>query len=589
MSATGILIELVGGIALLLWGVRLVRTGVSRALGSSLRNLLRAASGNRFSAMGAGLLITVPLQSSTATAIITGAFADRRMITLAAALAVMLGADVGTAVAAQILAIDLHWLSPAAIITGFILFSACQAAKYRQLGRALIGVGLIMLALQLVVASSAPLRDSPALASVLLALQNDIIFTAALAAVLTWLAHSSIAIILTLAGLVSAGVVPVTMALPFVLGANVGAAIAPFVATSTNSPAGRRPALGNLVMRGIGAVLALASLPWLAPVLLAHLGSGPALVLNLHLAFNLALAVVMLPLVGPLARLVSRLMPDRPTEAQELLRPRHLDREALATPSVALANAAREALRLGDAVEIMLRRTIDAFAGDDPELVKRIEAEDDVVDSLHEAIKLYLTRLNQQELDAEESHRCVEILTFTTNFEHIGDIIDRNLMELAGKKIKAGVRFSDEGLGEIEAFHAKIVANLQLALSVFMRGDMALARQLIAEKTVVRSLEAEAVENHLSRVGQRLPETLQTSSLHLDVIRDLKRIHSHLAAVAYPILERAGELRPSRLRTPPQALVDEAATAAALAEEPASRPAEQQAASYGRSDPQPHH
>lgn len=550
MSATGILVELVGGIALLLWGVRLVRTGVSRALGSSLRSVLRAASGNRFSAMLAGLGITIPLQSSTATAIITGAFADRRMIALTAALAVMLGADVGTAVTAQLLAIDLRWLSPAAIITGFTIFSVCQTNRNRQIGRALIGVGVIMLALRLVVASSEPLRDSPALASVLLALQNDIIFTAALAALMTWLAHSSIAIILTAAGLVSAGVIPPAMAVPFVLGVNAGAAIAPFVATAASTPAGRRPALGNLVMRCAGAFLALASLPWLAPLILGHLDGGAALVLNLHLAFNLALALVMLPLVGPLARLVAWLMPDRPSGAEEQLQTSHLDQESLATPSLALANAAREALRLGDAVEAMLRRTIEAFARNDATLVKRIEAEDDVVDSLHEAIKLYLTRLNQEELDPDESHRCVEILTFTTNFEHIGDIIDRNLMELAGKKLKAGLRFSEEGLAEIEAFHAKIVANMQLALSVFMRGDMTLARQLIAEKTVVRAMEAEAVESHLARVGRRLPETLQTSSLHLDVIRDLKRIHSHLAAVAYPILERAGELRPSRLRTP---------------------------------------
>jgi phosphate:Na+ symporter len=575
LSATLILIELVGGIALLLWGVRMVRTGVSRALGSSLRNVLRRAAGNRFSAAAAGLFITVPLQSSTATAIITGAFAERRMIGLAAALAVMLGADVGTAVAAQLLAIDLRWLSPVAIITGFALFSLSQTAKHRQIGRALIGVGLIMLALRLVVGSSEPLRDSPALAVVLSALENDIVFTAALAALLTWLSHSSIAIILTVAGLVGAGVIPPAMAIPFVLGANAGAAIAPFVATAGSSPAGRRPALGNLLMRGMGAVLALATLPWTAPFLLATLGTGAALVLNLHLAFNLALAVLMLPLVGPLARLVERLMSDKPLDADDRLRPRHLDPEAIASPPVALANASREALRLGDAVEGMLNRSINAFTTDDPLLVKAIEAEDDVIDALHEAIKLYLTRLNQEELEPDESQRCVEILTFTTNFEHIGDIIDRNLMELAEKKIKAGLRFSDEGFAEIEAFHAKIAQNLQLALTVFMRGDIAMARQLIAEKTTVRNMEIEAVEHHMARIGRRLPASLETSSLHLDVIRDLKRIHSHIAATAYPILESAGELRKSRLKKPAKA--ERAKATAVEPETPERLPAEPQA------------
>jgi phosphate:Na+ symporter len=343
------------------------------------------------------------------------------------------------------------------------------------------------------------------------------------------------------------------MAIPFVLGANAGAAIAPFVATAGSSPAGRRPAFGNLLMRGSGAVLALATLPWTAPFLIATLGTGAALVLNLHLAFNLALALLMLPLVGPLALLVSRLMSGKPLDADDRLRPRHLDPEAIASPPVALANASREALRLGDAVEGMLGRSINAFSTDDPLLVKAIEAEDDVIDALHEAIKLYLTRLNQEELEPDESQRCIEILTFTTNFEHIGDIIDRNLMELAEKKIKAGLRFSDEGFAEIEAFHAKIAQNLQLALTVFMRGDIAMARQLIAEKTAVRNMEIEAVEHHLARIGKRLPASLETSSLHLDVIRDLKRIHSHIAATAYPILESAGELRKSRLKKPAKA------------------------------------
>jgi len=550
LNATGILVELLGGIALLLWGVRMVRTGVSRALGASLRNVLRVAAGNRFRALGAGLLITVPLQSSTATAIITGAFADRRLIGLAAALAVMLGADVGTAVAAQLLAIDLHWLSPLLVITGFALFVAGRVAKQKQIGRALIGVGLIMLALRLVVAASEPLRQSPALAAVLAALENDIIFTAMLAALLTWLSHSSIAIILTVAGLVDAGVIPVAMAIPFVLGANAGAAIAPWAATSANSPAGRRPALGNLLMRGGAALAALAALPWLAPVLLGLLGSGSALVLNVHLAFNLALAALMLPLVGPAARLIEWLMPDRPTAADDLMAPRHLDEGALAMPSVALTSAAREALRLGDVVETMLERSIDAFKAGDATLVKEIEASDDTVDALHEAIKLYLTRLSQEELDPEESHRCIEILTFTTNLEHIGDIIDRNLMELAAKKIKGGLRFSAAGLAEIEALHARTVESLRLALTVFMQGDIAQARKLIAGKTAIRAMEAEAMESHLERVARRLPESLATSSLHLDVLRDLKRIHSHIAAVAYPILERAGELRSSRLRPP---------------------------------------
>jgi len=548
LSATEVLLEIVGGVALLLWGVRMIRTGVSRAMGASLRGLIRRTAGNRFSAFGAGLLITVPLQSSTATAIIVSAFAAKRMILITAALAVMLGADVGTAVAAQILALDLRWLSPLMITGGFILFLAGRSARARQFGRAAIGVGLVMLALRLIVSASEPLRDSPALAAVLTSLEAERLLTALVAALLTWLSHSSISVILTISALTSAGVVPLAVALPFVLGANVGGAVAPLVASAPNGNVGRQPPLGNLVMRGIGAATALALLPWLAPLAGTYLGSGGQLVLNVHLAFNIALALVMLPFLGPLAALVGRILPDRPSSEESLARPRYLDEDALETPAVALANASREALRMGDFVDSMLRRTIEVFRHDDAELAARIEAEDDIVDNLHEAIKLYLTRLSQSELEEEEGQRYVELLTFTTNLEHIGDIVDRNLMELAAKKIKGGLRFSDEGFAEIETFHRRIVDNLQLAFGVFMSEDVELARRLIEQKAVVRSLEARAIENHLTRIGERLPESVETSSLHLDVIRDFKRINSHLTAVAYPLLERAGVLRPSRLR-----------------------------------------
>ena len=274
------------------------------------------------------------------------------------------------------------------------------------------------------------------------------------------------------------------------------------------------------------------------------------MVVAAHVAFNVLLAMVMLPAVGPLARLLQRLLPEQPV-AVDAHKPRYLEPEALESPAEALACATREALRIGDHVEDMLKRTIEVLATDDARLARQIEARDDVVDSLYEAVKLYVTEVTRQELDEPESRRAVEILTFTTNLEHVGDIIDRNLMELAAKKMKHRLRFSPAGFEEIRSIHAMVLANLRLALNVFITGDLELARQLLAQKVSLRSVEQVATERHLARLASGRADTIESSSLHLDIVRDLKRINSHLTSIAYPILEPTGELADSRLRSVP--------------------------------------
>jgi phosphate:Na+ symporter len=277
------------------------------------------------------------------------------------------------------------------------------------------------------------------------------------------------------------------------------------------------------------------------------LGAAPErMVANFHTLFNLAIAALFLPFVHQVNALIARLLPDQAV-ADDPSRPRYLDTGTLETPAVALTCATREALRMGDEVKKMLLATGAVLRSNDENLKKETEAADDIVDRLHEAIKLYLTRLNNEELDAQESARCVEVLSFTTNLEHIGDIIDKNLMELASKKIKQRTSFSNDGLAELEAFHARIVANLDLAMNVFASGDIELARQLLRQKAQVREMELRFIEHHYERIGERRPDSISSSSLHLDVLRDLKRINSHLTSAAYSILERAGELSESRL------------------------------------------
>jgi len=239
--------------------------------------------------------------------------------------------------------------------------------------------------------------------------------------------------------------------------------------------------------------------------------------------------------------MLKKLLPNRVLEADPS-RPRYLDESALETPSLALADAARETLRMGDLVEVMLRKVMAAITTNDRALVDQVSRMDNAVDGLDEAIKLYLTRLTRGSLDEREGQRAMEIISFAINLEHIGDIIDKNLSELATKKIKRRFQFSPEGAEELSAFHKRTMDSLRIAFGVFMSGDVGEARKLLAEKASLRNAELAATERHLDRLREGRPETIETTSLHLDVLRDLRRIHSHICSVAYPVLDAAGEL-----------------------------------------------
>lgn len=541
------IINLLGGVALLLWGARMVRTGFGRAFGSALRRGLSMSARNRFTAFLSGLGVTTVLQSSTATAIITAGFVSRGLLTVLAGLAIMLGADIGTTAVVQLFSLDIRWLSPLLIVIGVATFLSSDSSKRRGIARTAIGLGLMLLSLKLIVAVSAPLRSSEIFSVLIGPMTDEPLLAIVVAALITWLSHSSVAIVLLVMSLAAAQLVSLQLAMALVLGANLGSGLIAFAMTLGTPPAGRRIAVGNLAMRVAGVLAFAFALPWLQPWL-GLAGSEPArFIANFHTGFNLALALFFLPILPLVVKLAERLCPDEAV-TDDPGQPRYIDNNPVDAPSVALANAARETLRMGDLTRSMLARSMEVFERDDPVLMKEIEKQDNVVDQLHEAIKLFITRLGREELDKDESQRGVEILSFTTNLEHVGDIIDKNLMELAAKKIKRKALFSETGLHELRDFHERVVANMDTALNVFMTGDLEMARGLLREKTTMRDLELSLVESHYNRVGAGRADSIETSSLHLDVLRDLKRINSHITAVAYPILEEAGELAESRLR-----------------------------------------
>jgi phosphate:Na+ symporter len=540
------LLNLLAAIALLVWGTQFVRTGILRLLGERLRSLLQASMDHRAKALVAGTVVASLVQSSTATCLIVASFVAKGLVATAAGLAVMLGADIGTALMVVVLSFDLSWLSPLLIFAGVVMFVAREKTAVGRTGRVLLGLGLIILALELIVQATRPLTDSPTVRALLAALPSDVLLDLTVGAVLAVLSYSSLAIVLLTATLAGSGIVPASVALGLVLGANIGSGLLAVLTTANASVETRRLPVGNLLFKAAGAALAI---PWLAQlldVLQAHLPEVQQQVVAFHLLFNLALALLFIGTVGPTARLLERGL--RSAAPPDALRPRHLDPMALTTPSLAISCAAREALHQADVVETMLRGMLPVIRDNDLELAKRLRELDDHVDRLYTDIKLYLTQVSRDALSEHESRRWADILSFTINLEQIGDIIERVLQDIEDKKIRKNLSFSEAGLAEITHLHERLLANLRLGMSVFLDGHVRDARKLLEEKARFRDLERGYSASHIARLRDNTPQSIETSSLHLDLISDLRRINSHICSIAYPILEEAGALTPTRIR-----------------------------------------
>lgn len=547
MSATQVIIHLFGDIALLLWGIHMVHSGVMRAFGSELRRALGAGLRSRASAFMAGVGVTAVLQSSTATALMATSFTAEGVVALAPAMALMLGANVGTTLIVQAFSFDISLVYPVLIFGGVVAFRKGGRTKTRDLGRVAIGLGLMLLSLHLLTEAIRPIESAPAMRDLLQAVTREPVLNLALAAIITWAAHSSVAIVLFVMSLATVGVLSPTAALAMVLGANLGSALNPLMEGSGGDPRRLRLPLGNFINRAVGCLIALPLLPEIASWL-AVLDPSPARMAALfHMAFNIVLALAAMPLLGPFSRLLTRLLPQT-IKANDPGAPQYLDATALETPSVALSNAARESLRMADVVEAMLRGSQDLIHSLDRKRVAEIGRLDDIVDRLHGEIERYLTAISREASSEAETRRLAEILGFTINLEHIGDIVDKNLKELGAKCIKNRLKLSGEGLAEIDSMHQRLIDHMQLAIAVFIGGDVNAARRLVAEKEQFRELERIATERHFERVRDGDTASIETSAIQLDIVRDLKRIEAHIAASAYPLLEQSGVLRQSRLR-----------------------------------------
>ncbi len=381
------------------------------------------------------------------------------------------------------------------------------------------------------------MEETPVFRVVMQSLEGDLIIAVVATVLLTWACHSSVAVVLLIASLAGTGMMTPVTAMALMLGANIGGALPSVMSAGSNMA--RRLPVGNLLIRLLGTLALLPCLPFLASHL-ARIDIGPAhLVVYLHTAFNLALAVLFIGLTEPFARVLTRVLPQ-PERPADPGMPQYLDEAGLEVANIGLSNAVREALRLADMASLMLNQVLQLFEKPDQLTADKVRQLDHSVDLLSAAIRAYLADIGQDGLSDADADRAQEILMFVINLEHAGDILG-NLAQLAIRRTRRGEHFSKFELIHIQALHLALLDSLNLAITAFLREDVSAAHALVSHKETVRKLEASASREHFRKLQNDKTAWAESGDIFQRVLRDYRRVHHHIAALGYPVLERCGE------------------------------------------------
>ena len=545
--AIQIIIQIAGAAALLIWAVRLVRTGVERGFGAPMRIWLRHSAKNRLLAAGTGMGAAVFLQSATAVAVLVSNFVSKGGLATATGLAILLGADVGSAIVTQLLMVRQPLLIPLLLVIGITIFLRGEGSNTRQIGRIMIGLALIFVSLDMIRGATEPMISNPGTQAVMAYLGRDLLSAFIIGAVFAWGVHSSVAAVLLFVTLAGQLILPVPAAAAMVLGANLGGGFIAFVLTYSAPLASRRMVMANLILRGGGAALAMFVIASV-PDLLAQLGATPARqAINLHLAFNVALALVALPFVGPITTGLSYFMVEKSGPNGALDVASALDLALLDRPQRAIDCAARELLGMGQKIEQMLIAVEPLYDQWNATTAGMIVDQDKAIKQTHLDIKLYLARLGQKGMDEDLSRRSMELASISSNLDSASDAITRIMLDLAKRLDMQKLQFSPKGREEIRDFADRVQSNVQLALNVMMNQNPAEARELVAAKEKVRKVEQKMQRSHIGRLREGLAESIETSNIHQETLRALKQINTAFSMVGHPILLKSGDLLKSRL------------------------------------------
>jgi len=538
------LLTFCGAVAIFIYGIRLIRSGIQLLAGDRLRVVISRLTENRFLAVGIGALVTLIFQSSNATTITLVGFAASGTITLIQAMGVILGAGIGTTVVVMLLAVKaIAEYSLLFLVAGVLIDVLSRRKRAHYISMIFFGVGFIFFGMRLMVEVSHPLQADPFIQEFFIYIADKTALVLLITILFTMLVQNSAAPIGLAIALSFAGLIDLAGAVPIVLGANVGTCSGSLLASLGSNTIGRRVALANLLLKVTGATLVLifvepfiASIQWVAQPLSSTLMASGQIAIA-HILFNVYLVALFLPFLKPAAWALEKILPEPRKAEERKFQARYLDKKSLEVPSLAFANVRREILRMLDLNIEMFRDCLTALHKGDSTLMEAIQSQDDQVDLLDREIKFYLAKLSQEDLNAEQAEMELRLVVMTSKLEEIGDVINRNIIKIADKKMRTGRKFSQEGWAELKEFHERISENFQLAAASLATEDASLTKRLLRHHEQLRELENEYRLGHLKRLHEGRKESFETSSLHLDLLSNFYRIDEllmQLIAQAYP-------------------------------------------------------
>jgi len=541
-----IILNLAAAAALLIWAVRLVRTSFERAFSSQMRQWLKLTTGNRLTAAMTGVGISIMLQSSTAVALLLASFMPASAMSVSMGLAIILGADLGSAIVVQILSSRISLLTPLLLLSGVFFFMRTNRRVLRQIGRILIGLSLIFVSLGMISEASAPLANNAAIKNIFIYLSDDLLTGFVLAAFLAWMMHSSIAAVLLFATLAANGVLPLNAAFAMTLGANLGGSFIAVFLTLKSDINIRKVVLANLLLRGGGALVALGLIHEFDIINHIFGATSQLKVLNFHLVFNAAVLLAGIILLTPASGFVAILLPEK-QDAEELSMRSVLDLSVQNEPARAFACVRRELVDMGNRIENMLRDAMDLFENYDENIAERLRAEERNIAKNAFDLRVYLSGIRSDDPSEDTGTRAFDFAGTATNLESGADAIGRKIVTLAKRMHHDRTHFSEDGRHELMDFYDKVLRNIQQGILVLMSEDVETARELVAQKEMIRELNPKLERKHLTRLRQGLTETIETSAIHIDLLRSLKVLNTGFAMIAYPLLREHGALLKSRL------------------------------------------
>jgi len=531
-----VVLGLLGGMGLLLYGMFIMSEGLQKIAGHRLRNILGTLTHNRFTALIVGALVTMLFQSSTATTVILVGLTSASIMTLKQTLGVILGADIGTTVTAQLIALKITEISLPIVGVGATIIFFSKRDKYRRIGQVLLGFGLLFLGLKIMADTMHPLRDEPFFRQMLMNSSDYPLLAIAAAALFTFLVHSSAASVGIIMIMAIQGLVSLQSAVYLLFGANIGTSFTAVLSSLGSSREAQRVAMAHLLFK-IAGVLVL--FPFVTPYakLLTNLTASPGYqVANAHTLFNIGIAILFLPFINQFAKLLEKIVPERKTATEEELKPKYLDEKLINTPSIALGLASKEINHAADQVLDMTRAIITIFEKSDIDLLDKINKKEDYLDVLCKSLSNYLTQVMRHPLSKQEFLRSMGYMHITNDLEIIGDIIERDITYIASCKIAEGCKFSAAGWEEINDMHQRTCELLQMANIALATNDVQLADKAMKLYPELVRMERRLRAQHFNRLKEGKTLSLSTSALHLDLINSFLRISEHVRNICNEII-----------------------------------------------------